>query len=54
VIRVPLDVCGLDMTFFELLVFSLLCAALGFLGRLVSPRWGGLVGIIPFFAMIVS
>jgi uncharacterized membrane protein (DUF4010 family) len=40
------------MNVFELIVFTLLCAALGFLGHLVLPRWGRLVGFIPWFVII--
>lgn len=40
------------MTLLELLVFLLLCAALGFLGHLFSSRWGWLLGVIPAFTVI--
>jgi hypothetical protein len=39
------------MNVFELLIFLLLCAGLGYFGRLFSPRWGWLAGGIPAVAV---
>jgi hypothetical protein len=33
------------MNVFELIIFLFICAAFGFIGHLVSPRYGWLVGI---------
>ena len=41
------------MTLIELLIVTLFCAGPGFLGHLVSPRWGCLAGVIPFGALLV-
>ena len=40
------------MNAIELLIFLLLCLGLGFLGHLVSPRYGWLAGAI--LAIVVS
>ena len=34
------------MTLIELLVFLLLCFGLGFIGHLISPRWGWWASLI--------
>jgi hypothetical protein len=36
------------MNVFELIIFSLVCLGLGFLGHLISPRYGGLLAIVLF------
>jgi hypothetical protein len=41
------------MNVFELLVFVLLCAGLGFLGHLVSPRHGWDFGALPVVAVLI-
>jgi hypothetical protein len=40
------------MTLFEFLIFLLFCAGLGFVGHLISPQWGALVGVVPAMAMV--
>jgi hypothetical protein len=35
------------MTLIELIVFLFLCSVIGFVGHLVSARWGWLLGVIP-------
>jgi hypothetical protein len=40
------------MTLIEPIVFMLLCFVIGFVGHLVSARWGWLVGIIPALAVV--
>jgi len=39
------------MNIFELLIFLLLCAGLGYFGHLFSPHWGWLAGAIPAVAV---
>lgn len=41
------------MSLIELLLFVLLCAGLGLLGHLVSPRWGWLAGTVPFLFVAI-
>ena len=41
------------MNLIELLIFLLVCAALGFLGHFFSARWGWLVGAVPALAVAV-
>jgi len=41
------------MNLIELLIFLLLCAGLGFLGRVFFPRWGWFVGAIPAGAVLI-
>ena len=38
------------MTLIELIVLLFLCSVIGFLGHLVSARWGWLIGVIPALA----
>jgi hypothetical protein len=41
------------MNVFELLIFLLVCAAFGFIGHLVSPRYGWIVGsVLPVLVLI--
>jgi glycerol-3-phosphate acyltransferase PlsY len=42
------------MNLIELFVFLLLCAGLGFLGHLFSPRLGWLAGAIPAVAVLIG
>jgi len=35
------------MTLIELIIFLFLCLVMGFVGHLVSARWGWLIGVIP-------
>jgi hypothetical protein len=44
------------MNVIELIVFSLVCLGLGFLGHLVSPRYGWLLGAVlavPVFILML-
>jgi hypothetical protein len=44
------------MSLFELVIFLLVCFGLGFLGHLVSPRYGWLVGAVlavPVFVLVL-
>jgi hypothetical protein len=42
------------MTLIELIIFLFLCFVIGFVGHLVSTRWGWLIGVIPAFAIIIA
>ena len=41
------------MTLIELIIFWLLCFVIGFVGHLIAPRWGWLVGVIPAIAVMI-
>ena len=41
------------MNVFELIVFLLICAGLGFLGHLVSPRYGWWVAALLFVPVLI-
>jgi hypothetical protein len=41
------------MTLIELVIFWFLCFVIGFVGHLISPRWGWLVGVIPAIAVMI-
>ena len=41
------------MNVFELIVFLLICAGLGFLGYLVSPRYGWWIGALLFVPVFI-
>ena len=41
------------MNLFELIIFLLICVGLGFLGHLLSPRYGWFAGgVIPVFILL--
>jgi len=40
------------MTLIELIVSLFLCFVIGFVGHLVSARWGWLIGVIPALAVM--
>jgi hypothetical protein len=41
------------MNIFELIIFLAICAAFGFIGHLVSPRYGWIVGAVPAVPVLI-